>query len=189
MSRALLKHLPNALTLLRLLCALPIGWSVLTRSYDLALLLFALASVSDALDGMLARRFGWLSRLGALLDPLADKLLLVICYLCLTWIQLVPWWLAAVVFGRDVLLIGGGWLGHSRGIALAIEPNTLGKISTFLQMLLVVVLLLEHSTLATALGLGFMLQFLVLCSTLLSGLAYGWRWVGQISVHNREHSQ
>lgn len=70
------RHLPNLLTLLRLLLTLPIAWLLLSERFAAALWLFAVAGASDALDGFLARRFGWVSRVGSVLDPLADKLLL-----------------------------------------------------------------------------------------------------------------
>ena len=92
-----MRHLPNLLTLLRLLLTLPIAWLLLSERFAAALWLFAVAGASDALDGFLARRFGWVSRVGSVLDPLADKLLLVTSYVCLGLSQVLPWWLTLLV--------------------------------------------------------------------------------------------
>ena len=89
----LVRQLPNLLTLLRVVLTLPIAWLLIHGVYGWALWLFALAGVTDGLDGYLARRFGWFSRFGAMLDPLADKLLLVTSYLCLTISGAMPLWL------------------------------------------------------------------------------------------------
>ncbi len=102
-----MRHLPNLLTCLRLALVLPVAWLLLRQQYPQALWLFLLAGLSDALDGLLARRFGWTSRLGAWLDPIADKLLLVISYVCLTLNGLVPVWLTAVLLLRDLVIVGG----------------------------------------------------------------------------------
>ena len=98
----MLRYLPNSLTLLRLLLALPLGWLILREQYALALATGVLAGLSDALDGFAARRLDALTRLGAILDPIADKTLITVTFVCLAAVELAPWYLA-------VAAIAGIW--------------------------------------------------------------------------------
>ena len=87
------RHLPNAITLLRALLAAPIALAIIDDAHGRALVLAMIAGSSDALDGFLAKRFGWRSALGAWLDPAADKLLLITCFTTLVWVDAMPGWL------------------------------------------------------------------------------------------------
>ena len=102
-----LRWLPNAISLLRIGLILPILYSVVTERYTIALAMFVFAALSDGLDGWLAKHFGWHSRFGALLDPIADKLLVAGMFVTLYVGDFIPLWLAAVVILRDVVIIGG----------------------------------------------------------------------------------
>src|SRR5215472_1171223 len=106
-----------------------------------ALALFFAAAVSDGLDGYLAKRFSWTSELGKVLDPLADKLLLVCVFVECAWLSLVPWWLTAAVVARDVLIGLGAltfrlWFGPLRG-----KPTPISKVNTGAQLLYVTLVL------------------------------------------------
>ncbi|MDE2089174.1 MAG: CDP-alcohol phosphatidyltransferase family protein, partial [Gammaproteobacteria bacterium] len=101
------RDLPNLISVLRMLLVLPVVALLMTEHYREALLLFGLAGLSDALDGFLAKRYGWTSRLGAVLDPLADKILLVSSYIALGWLRLLPLWLVAAVIVRDLVIVIG----------------------------------------------------------------------------------
>ncbi|MCB1705092.1 MAG: CDP-alcohol phosphatidyltransferase family protein [Halioglobus sp.] len=103
----MLRQLPNSLTFARLLLALPLGWLILREQYDWALAIGAMAGVSDALDGFLARRLNALSRFGAVLDPIADKLLITVTFICLAEVGLLPWYLAIAVIARDLVIVLG----------------------------------------------------------------------------------
>tara|TARA_R110002073_G_scaffold2129_15_gene14797 strand:- start:2031 stop:2585 length:555 start_codon:yes stop_codon:yes gene_type:complete len=103
----MLRYLPNSLTFLRLLLALPLGWLILREQYNWALVIGALAGVSDALDGFLARRLDALSRFGAALDPVADKVLITVTFVCLAEVGLLPWYLAIAVIARDLVIVVG----------------------------------------------------------------------------------
>jgi cardiolipin synthase (CMP-forming) len=137
-----------------------------------ALALFFAAAVSDGLDGYLAKRFNWTSELGKVLDPLADKLLLITVFVESAWLGLVPWWLTAAVVARDVLIGLGAlvyrlWFGPLRG-----HPTILSKINTALQLLYVMLVVLN-----TAYGVPMRERLdaaavLALASTVLSGLHY-----------------
>ena len=168
-------NLPNLLTGLRLLTA-PLVALMLWRGDDaVALVLFAAAGLSDAVDGWLAKHFGWATPLGRLLDPAADKLLMLFAFGTLALIGAVPPWLAAVVIGRDGLLTVGVGLGWALGRPFAIEPSALGKASTVLQVVFVAVTLA-----ALSLDLNWpighaALMLVVAALTLGSGLFYGAR--------------
>lgn len=103
----MLRYLPNSLTVLRLLLALPLGFFILRENYPMALGVGLAAGLSDSLDGFLARRLHALSRIGAALDPIADKLLISVCLVCFALVQLVPWSLAVVIIARDLIIVIG----------------------------------------------------------------------------------
>lgn len=129
-----MRHLPNLICLARIALVWPVLWALQVGNYYLAFLLFTVAAVSDGLDGFLAKRFNWTSELGKVLDPLADKLLLVAVFIVGTWIGLVPGWLAATAIARDVMIGLGAltfylWFGPLRG-----RPSIISKINTLFQL-------------------------------------------------------
>lgn len=155
---------------------LPVVLLMLDKQFDWALLLFFIAGLSDGLDGYLAKRNHWESRLGSILDPLADKLLLVSSFVVLGWLGYIPVWLVFVVLLRDFLIVLGGVSYHVKIGEYEMTPTVVSKINTFCQIVLV---------LAIVFSLGFytlpdqMIQFLiytVLATTLLSGADYVWVW-------------
>lgn len=169
-----LRHLPNLITLLRILLVVPLGWCLLARRFDVALALAAVAGGSDALDGFLARHFGWRSRLGGLLDPAADKLLLATCFLGLGVVGSVPWPLALLVLGRDVVIVVGALAWQRLFGALEAQPTLLSKFTTLAQIVYVLAVLLELDGIA-ALSL-LPLQWTVVALTVASGVDYVLRW-------------
>lgn len=171
-----LHQIPNLLTLMRLLLSVPISLLLLGERYSPALLLFFLAGLSDALDGFLARRFAWTSRLGSMLDPLADKLLLVTAYLCLALVQVLPWWLTALVLLRDLLILGGALCYRLLVGNLQLRPSWLGKASTVVQIVLVIAVLLELGPLPAFALVHGPLVLLVAALALASGAHYVWHW-------------
>ncbi|SFV69005.1 CDP-diacylglycerol--glycerol-3-phosphate 3-phosphatidyltransferase [hydrothermal vent metagenome] len=172
-------QLPNILTITRIILTLPIVFYLLKQQYLLALVLILIAGVSDGLDGWIAKRFGYQSRLGSILDPLADKILLVGCYISLFIISLVPWWLLIAVVLRDVLIMAG-----SVGFVYALErksndllePSYLSKANTFLQISLVLFLIITQLfMIEESWILGGLV--VVMTSTILSGVDYAWCWL------------
>jgi cardiolipin synthase (CMP-forming) len=170
------RQLPNALTGVRLALAPLLVAAIVQGQPRPALGLLFVAAVSDALDGFLARRFGWLTRLGSLLDPLADKLLLNACFIGLWVVAVLPGWLLALVLGRDLLIIVGAFAYHRLIRPVTGSPSLLGKLTTALQILLGLALLLQ-------LGYGWPpSQWLeigiwtVALVTAASGVDYVWRW-------------
>jgi cardiolipin synthase len=103
----MLRYLPNTLTLSRLLLAGPLGYCILQGSYQWALATALVAAATDALDGFLARRLGALSRFGAAIDPVADKVLVTVAFVCFAMTALVPWYLALAVIARDLVIVAG----------------------------------------------------------------------------------
>ncbi|HKJ75834.1 MAG TPA: CDP-alcohol phosphatidyltransferase family protein [Gammaproteobacteria bacterium] len=169
-------YIPNSITFLRILLVAPLLVAMAVGDYGLALLLFVVAGGSDALDGFLAKRFHWESRLGAALDPLADKLLMVASYLMLGAQGHLPIWLVAVVIGRDaVILLGAGTYRLLFG-SLEMAPRLPSKANTLLQIVLVAVVLLALCCYPVADGLRTVLVGAVLLSSLWSGLDYVWVW-------------
>lgn len=128
------RWIPNALTFVRILLIAPFAWALLVQEYRLALLIFAVASLTDGLDGFLARHFNWRSRFGAVADPLADKALLATGYLVLTYTSVLPVWLFVLVLGRDLLIVGGALVYHYCIGRFEMAPSIPGKLNTLIQV-------------------------------------------------------
>ena len=169
-------QIPNAICILRMLMIWPTLAALSSARYGEALVWVCLAGFSDALDGYLAKRFNWRTRLGGLLDPLADKLLLVSVYATLGYLRLVPWWLVAVVIGRDLVIVAGGLTYNLLVGPVQPEPSRPSKLNTLTQLLYLVavigrqVIAVMPAAAATALGAG------VLVTSVVSGLDYVIRW-------------
>ena len=103
----MLQYLPNALTFSRLLLAAPLGYLILHEQFGWALGIGLIAGITDALDGFAARRLGVFSRLGAAMDPIADKVLITVAFLCFAHTGLIPWYLAIAVIARDLIIVLG----------------------------------------------------------------------------------
>lgn len=165
--------LANSLTLLRILL-IPVFVSLLVYRWPTgAFLVFCLASFTDALDGYVARQRGSQSRLGAFLDPMADKLLLTASFITLTYLHpdLLPFWITVIVITRDFLMALGAVLIHMAGGQVYPTPTALGKASTALQMATVLAIL---ATLAFSMDPSVKTWFVWLTAvfTVSSGLQY-----------------
>src|SRR5919108_4355698 len=136
--------LANCLTVLRILLVPVFVTLLVYRKPGLAAAVFAAAAATDGLDGWVARRQGMQSRLGAFLDPLADKILLTASFVTLTWLKLIPFWFTAVVLSRDVFLALGTLLIHMVGARVYPRPTWAGKAATFFQVVTVLVGLLGY---------------------------------------------
>lgn len=167
-----MRHLPNLICLIRLALIWPIAAALHAGEYPAALSLFVAAAVSDGLDGYLAKRYQWTSELGKVLDPLADKLLLVIVFVESAWLALVPWWLAAAVVARDVMIGLGAlifrlWFGPLRG-----RPTFLSKLNTATQLAYVVLALLDAAAGVPPRDVLDACALLTLATTVVSGVHY-----------------
>lgn len=132
-----LRWLPNVISVARILLIAPTLYSIAVENYAAALALFFVAGFSDGLDGFLAKHFGWQTRLGALLDPVADKLLMTGVFLTLALMGLAPAWLAGLVILRDVVIIGGALAYHFLIAPVAGEPTRISKLNTAVELLFV----------------------------------------------------
>ena len=139
---AVLRQAPNILSALRLVAAPIAAWCILHEKDFPALCVFAFAALSDAADGFLAKKFGLASRFGAWLDPAADKLLMLASFVTLTYVHAVPLWVTVLVIGRDVAIVVGIVLGWLLGLALEVAPLMVGKLSTVVQALYILIVLL-----------------------------------------------
>jgi cardiolipin synthase len=121
---------PNVLSFLRLALVPVFLWLIIDGSDAWALLVLAVSSLTDFLDGWIARRFNQITRLGQLLDPAADRLYIFAALVGLAWRELVPWWIVAVIVGRDVFLLGLGVVLANQGFG-PLPVHLLGKVATF----------------------------------------------------------
>jgi cardiolipin synthase len=171
-----LNQLPNIITIIRFLLVPPVVLLLLDGRYGAALLVFAAAGFSDALDGYLAKRYHWSSRLGAMLDPLADKLLLVSSFVSLGWLGQIPPWLVAVVILRDLVIVTGAIVYNLRIEHLEAAPSIISKLNTFAQILLVMAVMFTQAVAVVPVPWLDVLIYSVLVTTLWSGLDYVWTW-------------
>ncbi len=170
------RDIPNAISIGRIILVLPVALLLLAEEYLGALLLFFAAGLSDGLDGLLAKRYGWHSRLGSILDPLADKTLLVVSYLCLGWVGAIPEWLVAIVIGRDLIIVAGAAAFHLLIGRYEMVPTWISKVNTTMQILLVLVLVFSEAVFALPEDLLTGMVYVVCVTTLASGVDYVWTW-------------
>ncbi|MBI1896795.1 MAG: CDP-alcohol phosphatidyltransferase family protein [Acidobacteria bacterium] len=164
--------IPNVLSAARILLLPFLAEAVLQLRCGRALLLVAAAGASDGLDGLLARRFGWRTAVGAYLDPVADKVLLTGLYVCLGWAGLVPMWLVWMVAARDLWIVAMSAYALLFTRIRSFSPSVWGKLSTFLQ------LLAAGAGVASCFGPIAALPALVAvaaAATVWSGVHYTWR--------------
>jgi cardiolipin synthase len=128
-----LRQIPNLITVIRILLVVPMVVGLVHQKLETVLILFAIAAASDALDGFLARRCGWQSVLGSVLDPIADKLLLATLLVTLAVLSLVPMWLMAAALARDVIIVSGAAAYRLFIGPLTAQPSVVSKFNTFCQ--------------------------------------------------------
>ena len=167
---------PNFLTLARLVLVPVVAYFLVGQDYEIALPIFLVAALTDLADGYIARRFKLTSRLGAALDPIADKLSMLVTTVVLAWLGLMPIWLAVAIVARDVVIVVGA-LAYRVAIGpLEVAPTWLSKINTFLEF---AVLLLVMAGAAQWIDVDAWMPavFLVVFATVIaSGAQYVWLW-------------
>ena len=144
MSYSIPINIPNTLTLLRILLTPLFAIFLIRQHFDLALLVFAIAALSDGVDGLVARLFRQKTTLGSFLDPAADKLLLVTAFVILAIQELIPSWLTVIVITRDVLILFGVALFTITGRTFVPKPSMLSKITTVAQVASVLFVLVKY---------------------------------------------
>ena len=139
------RHLPNTLTVLRMALVVPLAWMIRETRYDEAVVVAAIAGLTDALDGFLAKCCRWQSWLGGVLDPIADQLMLVACFVTLGLVGAHPDWLTGLVVGRDVVIVAGAVAWHNLIGRIHAQPTRLSKLTTVVQIVYVLAQLLHLS--------------------------------------------
>lgn len=177
-------QIPNFISLTRILMVPVVIVLLKEREYSYALLVFTLAGVSDGLDGWIAKTYKLQSAFGAMLDPMADKLLLVSTYAMLAMLGDIPFWLLVLVLFRDITIVGGYWLLVAMNKEMTIKPIWISKINTFFQILLVVLVLIHRSEWLELDAIITVLIAVVAFTTLTSGLSYMWSGVRHGTTHD-----
>jgi cardiolipin synthase len=170
------RDIPNLITGLRILLVPPFLWLLLQERYGAALLLFVIAGISDALDGFLAKYYGWTSELGGLLDPIADKLLLIGAILALGWLNELPVWLVTLVILRDAVIVAGAVSYHLMIERVQASPLLISKLNTLMQLTLVFAVIVNYGMIPLPPRLLAGLIHLTAADDRLERAAYVWRW-------------
>ena len=178
------RDIPNIITAFRFLLVPPVVILMLQDRFTAALLVFGVAGFSDALDGFLAKRFDWTSRLGGLMDPLADKLLLLSSFITLGWLGWIPVWLVVLIILRDLVIVAGAVFYHLRIEQLEAEPTMVSKLNTATQIFLVLAVMFSLGVQTIPAIWIDILLYSVLVTTLWSGFDYIWIW-GRRAWHKR----
>ena len=171
-----LNQIPNIISVIRILLVAPVVYSLLNQQYEMAWWLFVIAGVSDGVDGYLARRFNWQTELGATLDPIGDKLLMVFSYLTLGWLAQLPVWLVVIVILRDVVIVLGTLYYRRLTGDKEIQPLYISKVNTVVQILLVVAVIYSLAFQVLPGWLTLSLIYIVAVTTIISGVSYVYVW-------------
>ena len=175
-------NLPNLFTLARLVLAPFIASDILRGHYSRAIILLFAAGFTDVIDGFLARRLKASTPAGAYFDPIADKILLSVIYVSLGLAAAMPWWMVAVVFGRDILILAMAAYGLLLTSLRKFPPSVWGKISTFFQIAAALVVMGDRAGIPAPVTLALCLM---LVGTIVSGLHYMWR--GLVMLRQTAH--
>ena len=138
--------------------------------------IFVGAGITDGLDGWIAKKFHCVTRLGSILDPIADKVLIVSTYVVLVLLGDLPFWLLLLIVFRDLGIIGGYLILDTLHDSVPLHPSFLSKVNTLLQIILVAVVLIDRAGWVHLPWLNEFLIVLVGLTTLISGIHYGYLW-------------
>ena len=175
-------NLPNLFTLARLILAPFVAFDIWNGRYGRAIVLFFLAGITDVIDGLLARRMGESTRVGAYFDPIADKVLLSAIYISLGAAGAMQWWIVGVVFGRDILILAMAGYGLAFTSIRKFPPSVWGKISTFVQIGAALVVMGARDGIPVPEQLAL---WLVVAATAWSGVHYAWRGIQMLNAARR----
>ena len=175
-------NLPNLLTLFRILLVPLAIWLIISGEFRGAFGVLVVAGATDAIDGLIAKRYNLTTELGAYLDPLADKLLLVSTYLALGARQQLPSWLVILVVSRDVMIVAAILLAVVIARPLRMRPLAISKLNTFAQICLALLVLADAGFDLRWQTLGQAARYITAMLTAASAAAYLWSWLRQIST-------
>ena len=179
-------NIPNLISVMRLLLVPLTVWLIISGAYGWAFITFMAAGISDGIDGYLARRFDWRTKLGAYLDPLADKALVVSVFVTLGFLKVIPAWLVIIVVSRDVLIIGAVVLSRLMDNPVRVAPLMVSKVNTVAQIGFLVSVL---GVAAAEPPLGALVDYgsiPVALLTVLSGAAYLNAWLRHMAEQPHE---
>jgi cardiolipin synthase len=176
------RALPNIVTVLRIMAVPVVVILLMDNALATAFWVILVAGLSDGLDGFLAKRLDAVTRLGTYLDPIADKMLLIAVFICLTFMEFIPGWIVCLVIMRDLLIIGGVLLSNVIALDLNVEPIAVSKLNTVLQIALVMSALVQPALELELPYLTDALIYLAGLTTIVSGTLYLSRWTGGFGV-------
>jgi cardiolipin synthase (CMP-forming) len=166
------RHIPNVISSIRILLVAPIAVTLMHHELVTTMVLFGVAALSDAADGFLAKRNGWQSELGAVLDPAADKLLLVTVFITLAYMKLVPLWLMVAAVARDAIIVSGALLYRICFGDLSVRPSVVSKFNTLCQAAYIMAVVgREQFSIPPAWGVTVLGAF-VFVTVMVSGMDY-----------------
>lgn len=181
-TRQILISLPNLISLARLFAVPLMVWLIVAGEMTAAFWVFVAAGISDAVDGFIAKRFDAITTFGSYIDPLADKALLVSCFVALGIEGQIANWLVILVVFRDVVIIGGAILAVPLERPVIMRPLFISKLNTTTQIILVALVLAEIGVGVHEAKLIVLMQYIVAATTLASGIGYAYRYVAAITA-------
>ena len=176
--------IPNLLTIVRIALVYPILNNIYLGNFEISIIYFVVASVTDGLDGFIARKMNWQTELGTLLDPVADKILLSGSIFILWLNQYIPFYIFVIFFSRDVAILLGAAIRMSVIESDTPTPNFLGKLTTTLQIIYIAIIFLKE---IIDIDFGLLpLDVFIILVTILSLVVYTYNWVRDLSTYHHE---
>tara|TARA_B100001989_G_C24547841_1_gene472204 strand:- start:918 stop:1469 length:552 start_codon:yes stop_codon:yes gene_type:complete len=176
--------IPNLLTIIRIALVYPILNNIYLGNFEVSIIYFILASITDGLDGFIARSMNWQTELGTLLDPVADKILLSGSIFILWLNQYIPFYIFVIFFSRDVAILLGAAIRMTIIESDTPTPNFLGKLTTTLQIIYIAIIFLKE-----IFKIDFVLFHLdvsIIIVTILSLIVYTYNWIRDLSTYHNE---
>ena len=176
-----LHNVPNAISMFRLLLVLPIAIAIVEGEFAFSLALFCIAGISDGLDGYFARKYGWVTAFGKIIDPLADKLLLLVTTVTLGLLGHFPVMVLFLMIAKDLAVVGGVLVYTALAGFPEVRPILVGKVTTVLQLLLIgyIMITLVASMSVVSMFMSI-LVWVVVIATILDGCSYLWLWTNKL---------
>lgn len=183
----MLRSLPNILTILRIILIIPFVIMIIDGRFKAGFYILLAAGFTDALDGYLARRYSWSSKIGGILDPVADKLLMISAYFVLSMSELLPWWISVLVICRDLMIVAGATTYYFWIEKISASPTLLSKLNTVLLVLLVLMALGNAIWPMLSIETINMMIWSVATLSILTGIQYVWIWTRKAWRIKHEH--
>ena len=176
--------IPNLLTIVRIALVYPILNNIYLGNFEISIIYFIVASITDGLDGFIARKMNWQTELGTLLDPVADKILLSGSIFILWLNQYIPFYIFVIFFSRDVAILLGAAIRMTIIESDTPTPNFLGKLTTTLQIIYIAIIFLKE---IIELHFGLLpLDVFIILVTILSLVVYTYNWVRDLRTYHNE---